>query len=116
MTKQEKVIRTLTESIERAQDKHKAFIESFQKNPAYALEWSNDIFDYAAELKVYSIAIEALKAPEALENMRDFAKERVSYHIRNPQRSTSQQSNLIFQSEGRAWGQLLELIENSLKR
>ena len=97
----------------------KKFQESFEKNPAYAFEWSAGAFDAAAEKQVGTIMVEVLTRQDATEEQRAEwvlreALDRAMREARNPSHSTSVQSNEMARAVASAWAKVYDKVERGM--
>lgn len=77
--------------------------------PAYALEWSMDAFDVAAEIEVLGFILAALTAEEESWTTEVLVKQALRESLRaaaSPPRSTSPVSNLMAQSRAAVWAEI----------
>ncbi len=114
----ESLIQSLTFNVEFAKARTDSFAEKFKENPAYTLEWSSDVFANAAELQVYSYAIECLKGDgvpydQKIAELTRIARETVARQGRSVPSSTSTPSNLIGQHVTAQWVRLWSYLEGS---
>jgi hypothetical protein len=111
----------LVDDLERSAEYNlKKFQESFEKNPAYAFEWSAGAFDAAAEKQVAAIIKdvlspdkEASEAERAEWILRE-ALDRAMRGARNPARSTSAQSNEMEKSIASVWAKVYDKVERGM--
>jgi len=89
-----RAVQNLEERIVLRQRQIAAWTETFVAQPAYALKWSSDVFDQAADLDVCQLMLVQLvsSGPEGLV---EEAQKRALQGARYPSRSTSVTANLI---------------------
>jgi hypothetical protein len=97
----------------------KKFQASFEKNPAYAFEWSASAFVAAAEKQVGEIIQIILKKNEASEEERAEyvlreALDRAMREARSPSHSTSVQSNEIARAIASVWAKVYDKVERGM--
>ena len=88
------------------------FQEELAKDPAYALSWSNDVFQSAARLKVAKMLADAFSSGCTVEDIRDMLMDRVMHKSIYPTQSTSPTSNLIEQYELSAHAKFLSDLKH----
>lgn len=84
----------------------------FDRDAAESLTWSDNVFEAAAELRVFERVIKHLTKPESkvtFDSIRGFALEEAVHGARYPKHSTSPVSNLVAEYETRAWAKIYEL-------
>ena len=100
------------------------FLERFETNPAYALEWSGAMFsltprfeiarDFLQQIATRQAEIdegkEASSEEEVIRYIRDLALVRTIDRARSPKHSSSPESNLVYQNETAAWSEVLLLF------
>ena len=107
-----KLLARFQSSAERDQAALDKFARDFAVDPAYALSWSNGIFEVAARLKITKQIIAALEdGSGTLENIRATMMDRVMHKAKYPAQSTSPTSNLIEQYELSACAGILSDLE-----
>jgi hypothetical protein len=85
--------------------KIKEFAEAVQKDPAYTLSWSQDVFAAAAEIKILKQVVAYLNheviytAVDPVSNLIDMLTDKVISGAKYPSFSSSTTSNLISQYE-----------------
>lgn len=91
------------------------FVEDFNKNPEYALQWSQGIFEKAAEISVPKETIFSIKNTDAtLEKIINYFQRKAANHAVNPSFSTSVTHNLIHVYRGAEFARLAEEFSASL--
>lgn len=96
----------LERDIKKYEEETREFAAGFLLDPAYALEWSNDIFKTAARLHVATVVLAWIVKGET--NIRERADELVFRGARFPQASTSQSSNIMHTQVISAWATFVE--------
>lgn len=94
------------------------FLKGFSKDPAHALEWSDDAFEAAAQWRVYLAAYNALTAKESranAETMCQYALITMRWAAMYPKHSTSMCSHIMHEETAAAWARLHEAAEVILK-
>ena len=89
------------------------FVGKFQHDAAYALTWSNSVFQAAAKERVYKQFIAFVTdEPEDInfDNLISFVTDHVLHKAKYPAQSTSPTSNLIEQYELAAWAEVLSAL------
>ena len=81
----------------------------FAESPCYALSWSYDAFQHAANLKIWS-QIKKNAMGGTFEDLRIFALRKILMAAQYPPRSTSVVSNLTEQSEAVCWAEVYEIV------
>jgi hypothetical protein len=94
-----KLIAQFQRKIDDAQNKLDKFKADFDKDPAYALSWSNGVFRHAAELQLFRQVLTALEGDASLAEITESLTSRVMHKSRYPAQSTSPTSNLMEQYE-----------------
>lgn len=87
------------------------FKESFDKDPAYALSWGNEVFREAAELRVLKRIVVELQNDCTIDAIRSTLLNLVLNKSKYPPQSTSPTSNLIEQYELAAYANILSDLE-----
>lgn len=91
------------------------FVEKFQKNAFYTLDWSNDMFREVAKEKVHLIILGYYNAPEnqykIMEVLLSVAEKSMRQKAKYPTFSTSPTSNLASTYEGAAWAEMYEFLK-----
>ena len=93
----EYIVSNLESSLASNRARIAGFAVEVQENPAHAMTWAMDTFSTAAEIKVLSEVIIALKDGCTLAAAIKNCNERVFWGARNPPHSTSITSNLLEQ-------------------
>jgi hypothetical protein len=83
---------------------------NFQKNPAHALSWSNDIFRDAAKLSVAKEVSYWLEQKISLAETKKYALERTLRGAEFPPSSTSMPANVMEMQCTSAWARMAERI------
>jgi hypothetical protein len=116
----QKIFYKISSKIETAQSRIERFKKSFEENPAYAFEWSAEVFESAAFLKVANPIMlhyeEKKLQPDFDEtNFLKYLTEHVSDSVQNkakyPSFSTSAPSNLMSTYELKALAETLEILK-----
>jgi len=114
-TKQE-LLEELNYRLKFAEKCKEKFVEDFTKNPEYALQWSQSVFEKAAEISVLKEAIFSIEknTDATLDKFINYFQRKASDHARNPSFSTSVTHNLIHIYRGAAFAKLAEDFSESL--
>lgn len=112
----DKALKKFTAMAEAAQAQCDKFAEGFAKDPAYALSWSNSVFQNAARLSVARSLVYAFTPREGettctVQQARDTCRDRIMNKARYPAQSTSPTSNLMEQFEAAAYAEALDYLE-----
>ena len=112
-----KALKHFTEQARHAQVQCDQFAKSFAKDPAHALSWGNDVFKYAARLKIAQMLVYAFTEREGdtvctVEQARETCLDRVMNKARYPAQSTSPTSNLMEQFEAAAYAEALDELKH----
>ena len=105
-------IASLQRQITVVENQLKQFQESFAKDPAHALAWSNDTFKRAAGLTVLKQVVKSLESGTSVEDIKSTLTDRVMSRSKYPAQSTSPTSNLIEQYELAAYAEILCYIND----
>lgn len=97
--------------IKRAVKAKELFLKRFQDDACYALEWSQEVFEDAANEFVFKFVIKIVNK-EGLKAAVDLCQREAIRAATWPQRSTSQPSNEIARCKGQAWASAYELLSN----
>ena len=120
MSKQDYLTKRFQRKLDEAQSEVAAFVGKVQHDAAYALSWSNSVFQAAAKERVYKQVIASIKDSVSedgeldLSNIIGMVTDRVLHKAKYPAQSTSPTSNLIEQYELATWADILSDL-NSLK-
>lgn len=120
MSKQDYLTKRFQYKLDEAQIEVAAFVGKVQHDAAYALSWSNSVFQAAAKERVYKQVILSIKDSVSedgeldLINIISMVTDRVLHKAKYPAQSTSPTSNLIEQYELATWAEILSDL-NSLK-
>lgn len=120
MSKQDYLTKRFQHKLDEAQSEVAAFVGKVQHDAAYALSWSNSVFQAAAKERVYKQVIASIKDSVSedgeldLSNIIGMVTDRVLHKAKYPAQSTSPTSNLIEQYELATWADILSDL-NSLK-
>ena len=120
MSKQDYLTKRFQRKLDEAQSEVAAFVGKVQHDAAYALSWSNSVFQAAAKERVYKQVIASIKDSVSedgeldLSNIIVMVTDRVLHKAKYPAQSTSPTSNLIEQYELATWADILSDL-NSLK-
>lgn len=120
MSKQDYLTKRFQRKLDEAQSEVAAFVGKVQHDAAYALSWSNSVFQAAAKERVYKQVIASIKDSVSedgeldLSNIVGMVTDRVLHKAKYPAQSTSPTSNLIEQYELATWADILSDL-NSLK-
>lgn len=120
MSKQDYLTKRFQRKLDEAQSEVTAFVGKVQHDAAYALSWSNSVFQAAAKERVYKQVIASIKDSVSedgeldLSNIIGMVTDRVLHKAKYPAQSTSPTSNLIEQYELATWADILSDL-NSLK-
>jgi hypothetical protein len=120
MSKQDYLTKRFQRKLDEAQSEVAAFVGKVQHDAAYALSWSNSVFQAAAKERVYKQVIVSIKDSVSedgeldLSNIIGMVTDRVLHKAKYPAQSTSPTSNLIEQYELATWADILSDL-NSLK-
>lgn len=109
-------LKRFTRVADQAQAKCNQFAKSFAEDPAYALEWGNDVFKNAARLKVAKMLVLSFTPLDGrpsctIEQARETLLDRVMHKARFPAQSTSATSNLMEQFETAAYAEALDELK-----
>jgi hypothetical protein len=110
------LVRCFERKVESADGHLAEFVTKMQDAPWHALEWSGIAFGAAADKKVYSTMLEAIRAARHRGSddetifgiLKQYALRESLRIARNPPRSTSPTSNLMEQCIGTAWAEALD--------
>ncbi len=111
----QRLIEDLETSLKYARENLNKFVESFQKDPSYALRWSDHTFTTAAKVDVYGTVLSWLLNDEV--TMEQIISEIKSQALRGamyPEHSTSIPSNLMATYKTQAWAELVEKLERKI--
>ena len=120
MSKQDYLTKRFQRKLDEAQSEIAVFVGKVQHDAAYALSWSNSVFQAAAKERVYKQVIASIKDSVSedgeldLSNIIGMVTDRVLHKAKYPAQSTSPTSNLIEQYELATWADILSDL-NSLK-
>ena len=77
-----KALKQFKRMADTAQERIDKFTVDFAKDPAYALNWGDSVFQSAARLKVAKELVTALEGPCTLEQARDALMHRAARKVR----------------------------------
>lgn len=114
-----KLLAFLESDKQSAQKRLQEWATKFEKNPAYALEWSFATFDNAAEFEVTTMVINYITErpidftfEKVVEEIVKALRREVLQKARSPDHSTSTPSNLMSLSINSQKVKMLERLEN----
>lgn len=119
----ESLIGYINNTIERERAVLSKFREELDKNPVYALEWSNNVFTAAARVEVYGRILKALREQlveaegneaEVLGRMQRACEQQALRYLRSGSSSTSVVKNLVRECEATAYADVSEWIGGAL--
>lgn len=103
-------IRMLDSALDNARARLKKFTSDLATYPAHAFEWSDDAFEAAATLFVFSVVKKQI-ATKPIAELRAHAQREVNAAARRGSRSTSVPANLMRDELMTAWTRALEILQ-----
>lgn len=101
----------LKSAIDMAEGQIAKFQTRFNEDPAYALSWGGEVYQAAANRKVFKMILVALEDGAEIENVVSTLQDRVMSKARFPENSTSPASNLMSQCEMIAYAEALSSLK-----
>lgn len=121
VTAKERALRWLDFDLEYAEGRLTEWAEKFNRDPHYALQWSDGAFADAAKRFVWSEARAFViqcdgDFKDGVEQFIGIARTRMTQGARYYSHSTSEPSNICKLQETAAWAEILEKFEGLLER
>jgi hypothetical protein len=118
MKTKEEIVKRLQDGIDHHKRELAEFADAIKDNAAHALEFGDQAFEYAAELKVYLVVLGALTDPHSkatLETVAEYALDKVMRGAKNTSQSTSACLNIMKAEETAAWANMFDSFNGPLR-